>query len=88
MITVKCREDWSTIWTSYGALKMKETTITSFNELHTVHRSHWAEHLVYRGEDSCPVVLRKIDCENAAASGQVSYAQRTAIRKYTFLCDG
>jgi hypothetical protein len=37
---------------------MKETTINSFHELHTVRRSQWAEHYVYRGEDSTTYTLR------------------------------
>ena len=37
---------------------MKETTITSFHELHTARRSHWAEHFVYRGEKSTKYKLR------------------------------
>ena len=37
---------------------MKETTINSFHELHTVRRSQWAEHCVYRGENSTTYKLR------------------------------
>ena len=37
---------------------MKETTINSFHELHTVGRSHWADHYVYRGENSTTHALR------------------------------
>lgn len=37
---------------------MKETIITSFHELHTVRRSHWAEHFVYRREKSTTYTLR------------------------------
>lgn len=37
---------------------MKETTINSFHELHTVRRSHWADHYVYRGENSITHALR------------------------------
>jgi hypothetical protein len=37
---------------------MKETTINSFQELHTVRRGHWSEHYVYRGENSTTYTLR------------------------------
>lgn len=37
---------------------MKETTINSFHELHTLRRGQWAEHYVYRGENATTHTLR------------------------------
>lgn len=37
---------------------MKETTISSFNELHTIRRGQWSEHCVYRGENSTSYALQ------------------------------
>jgi hypothetical protein len=37
---------------------MRETTIKSFHELHTIRRDQWAEHYVYRGENSTSYTLR------------------------------
>lgn len=37
---------------------MKETKISSFQDLHEIRRGHWSDHFVYRGEKSTAYQLR------------------------------